>query len=155
MKPVEIRAPRPDDMHALARLKVEWARLDPPPSSAAQWAYADDLRSWLDRMGDRVVCRVAAAGGDLVGMAWMVVYDRVPDLMDKRRRTGDVQSVYVVPAKRGHGVGRALIGAICEEADARGIPRLTVHSTERAVPVYEAVGFSATTTLLERVRPRA
>jgi GNAT superfamily N-acetyltransferase len=147
---VEIRGPRPDELRALARLKIEWADIEPRPNKAGEWAYADDLAAWMDRMGDRALCRVAVSGGELVGMAWLVVFERVPDFTDRKRRTGDVQSVYVVPTRRGHGVARLLIAAICAEADRRGIPRLTVHSSTPAVALYEDAGFTNAPTLLSR-----
>lgn len=154
MKPFEVRAPRSEDMRPLARLKIEWAQLDARPDAAAEWAFADDLSSWMDRMGDRVVCRIAVLGGEaLVGMGWLVVSERVPDFADRRRRTGDVQSMYVVPGKRGHGIGRALLDALCAVADERGIPRVSVRSSPRAVPFYEAAGFAGGPTLLSRSRP--
>lgn len=149
-KPVEIRAPRSDELRALARLKIEWAGIDPQPDKAAEWAYADDLAAWMDRMGDRALCRVAVSGGELIGMAWLVVFERVPDFTDRKRRTGDMQSVYVVPTRRGHGVARLLIAAICEEADRRRIPRLMVHSSKPGVPLYEDAGFTSSPTLLDR-----
>ena len=153
MKPVEIRAPRSEDMRPLAQLKIEWAGVDPRPTAAAEWKYADDLASWMDRMGDRVLCRVAFVGDDLVGMSWLVVYDRVPDFEERKRKAGDVQSTYVVPRKRGHGIGTALVRSLCEEADRRGVPRLTVASSEAAVPVYEGAGFRPAATLLDRRLP--
>jgi GNAT superfamily N-acetyltransferase len=153
MKPFEIRAPRSEDLRALAHLKIEWARIDPRPDGAAEWAYADALSSWMDRMGDRVICRIAVLGGGLVGMGWLVVSERVPDFGDRKRRTGDVQSMYVVPAKRGHGIGRALLDALCAAADERGLPRVTVRSSPRAVPLYESAGFATGPTLLDRDRP--
>jgi GNAT superfamily N-acetyltransferase len=152
-KSVDIRAPRSDELRALARLKIEWANIDPVPDKADEWAYADDLAAWMDRMGDRALCRVAVAGGELIGMAWLVVFERVPDFLDRKRRTGDVQSVYVVPTRRGNGVARLLIEAICEEADRRGIPRLTVHSSTSGVPLYEDAGFTSAPTLLDRSAP--
>jgi GNAT superfamily N-acetyltransferase len=153
VKPVEIRAPRPDEMRALAQLKIEWAELDPPPSPAAVWKYADDLASWMDRMGDRAICRVAVMGDRLVGMTWLVIFERVPDFDERKRRTGDVQSTYVLPGKRGHGIGQALLDAVCAAADERGVPRVTVRSNEAAVPVYQAAGFTTAATLLERDAP--
>ncbi|WP_375388475.1 GNAT family N-acetyltransferase [uncultured Amnibacterium sp.] len=153
MKPVEIRAPRSEDMRALAQLKIEWAMIDPPPNGAAVWKFADDLASWLDRMGDRVICRVAAIGDELVGMTWLVVYERVPNFDARKRRAGDVQSTYVVPRRRGRGIGTALVRSVCDEADRRGIPRVTVASSAAAVPVYEAAGFQPAATLLDRHLP--
>jgi GNAT superfamily N-acetyltransferase len=153
MKPFEIRAPRSGELRQLAQLKIDWAGLDPRPDRAAEWAYADELSAWMDRMGERVLCRVAIMGDQLVGMAWLAVFERVPDFGDRRRKTGDLQSVYVVPGKRGHGIGLALIGALCTEADQRGIVRVTVRSSTPGIALYEAAGFRTGPTLLDRVRP--
>jgi GNAT superfamily N-acetyltransferase len=153
MKPFEIRAPRSDELRQLAQLKIDWAGLDPRPGKAAEWAYADELSAWMDRMGDRMLCRVAVMGGELVGMAWLVVFERVPDFGDRRRRTGDLQSVYVMPGKRGHGIGLALIEALTAEADRRGVQRLTVRSTTPGIALYEAAGFRPGPTLLDRRAP--
>jgi GNAT superfamily N-acetyltransferase len=153
MKPYEVRAPRSDELRQLAQLKIDWAGLDPRPDRAAEWTYADELAAWMDRMGDRVICRVAVSDGTLIGMAWLVVFERVPDFVQRKRRTGDLQSVYVVPAKRGHGVGLALVDALTAESDRRGIPRLTVHSSSPGIALYEAAGFHGAATLLHRDRP--
>ncbi|MGT2424591.1 N-acetyltransferase family protein [Amnibacterium kyonggiense] len=153
MKPYEVRAPRPDELRQLAQLKIDWAGLDPRPDRAAEWAYADELAAWMDRMGERMLCRVAVSGDALIGMAWLVVFERVPDFGDRKRRTGDLQSVYVVPGRRGHGVGLALVDALTAEADRRGVPRLTVHSGGPGVALYEAAGFRRVATLLHRDRP--
>jgi GNAT superfamily N-acetyltransferase len=150
MKPFAIRAPRQEELRRLAQLKIDWAGLDPRPGKAAEWAYADELSAWMDRMGDRMVCRVAVIGDDLVGMGWLVVFERVPDFGDRRRKTGDLQSVYVMPGKRGHGIGLALIDALCAEADRRGVARLTVHSSTPGIALYEAAGFRTGPTLLDR-----
>jgi ribosomal protein S18 acetylase RimI-like enzyme len=83
------------------------------------------------------------------------VSERVPDIGDRRRKKGDLQSVYVVPAKRGHGIGVAIVRALCAEADQRGIARLTVHSRTPAIDLYEAAGFRQAATLLYRDAPLA
>jgi GNAT superfamily N-acetyltransferase len=153
MKPFEIRAPRPDELRRLAQLKIDWAGLDPRPGKAAEWAYADQLSAWMDRMGDRMLCRVAVIGEDLIGMAWLVVFERVPDFGEVKRKTGDLQSVYVVPGKRGHGVGLALVSSLCAEADRRGVARLSVHSSSPGIALYEAAGFQRAATLLFRDAP--
>ena len=83
-------------------------------------------------------------------MAWLIIFERVPDIRDQRRRTGDLQSVFVRPAFRGAGVGRQLISGLVAFADELGIPRVTVSANSRAASLYESQGFVATPTLLER-----
>lgn len=150
MDPYEVRAPRSDELRQLAHLKIEWARLEVEPDRAAEWAYADDLAAWIDRMGDRMVCRVAVMGGTLIGMAWLVVFERVPDFLDRKRRTADLQSISVIPSTRGHGVGLALVDALCAEADRRGIPRVTVRSSTDGTALYRSAGFEPSAKLLDR-----
>jgi GNAT superfamily N-acetyltransferase len=82
------------------------------------------------------------------------VFDRVPNPDDLHRRSGDVQSVFVVPEHRGLGLGRRLMEAICNAADNVGIKKLTVDSSGEAVPFYEHIGFTRSHLLLQREKPR-
>lgn len=138
------------DRDGLAALKVLWAGLDEPIPADEVNGLGDDLVEWMRERGDSVVCRVAELDGRLVGMAWLVVFSRVPNLRASVRLTGDVQSVFVVAEHRGLGIGAALVASLCEEADARGVARVTVSSTPRATGLYRRAGFRAASTLLER-----
>jgi len=137
-----------DDAARLAVLKIEWAAAE--PSEPEREAFAQAMAEWMDRHRDDVVCAVAEVDGRLVGMAWMVVYDRVPDLGQIHRMSADVQSVYVRSPHRGLGIGRRLVGMLCDDADRRGIPRVTVHSSSRAISLYERAGFTRLPKLLAR-----
>ena len=57
------------------------------------------------------------------------------------RRGADIQSVYVVPEFRDAGVGTALLAALRQEARNRELEIVTVHSSERAVSLYQRGGF--------------
>ncbi len=81
-------------------------------------------------------------------MAWLALAARVPRPGRTGRLCGDVQSVYVVPEHRSAGVGVALVRALLQHAEALGLEHVTVHSSKRAVPVYERAGFAATRELL-------
>jgi len=67
-----------------------------------------------------------------------------------RRLSADIQSVYVVPMERGAGLGGALVSALVAAANGLGIERVTVHSSTRAVSVYERAGFASSPKLLEQ-----
>jgi GNAT superfamily N-acetyltransferase len=82
-------------------------------------------------------------------MAWLMHADRVPGVTNPDRRMGDVQSVYVVPELRNRGVGAQLMSAVWAEARNRELEFVTVHSSERAVPMYERAGFRAGQNWLE------
>jgi GNAT superfamily N-acetyltransferase len=76
-----------------------------------------------------------------VGMAWLMVAERVPTPRRRSRWSGDIQSVYVVPELRNGGVGAALLDAVLAEARRLDLEHVTVHSSDRAVPFYQRVGF--------------
>jgi GNAT superfamily N-acetyltransferase len=146
---VMIRAATMDDAPRLASLKVVWANRGPAaPDDLAQ--FTSDLGSWMQARGDSLLARVAEHGDDLVGMAWLVIFDRVPDLADRHRVAADVQSVFVLPAFGHLGVGRRLVSSLLDAADQRQIPRITVSSNAAAHPLYRGVGFESVPGLLER-----
>jgi ribosomal protein S18 acetylase RimI-like enzyme len=66
------------------------------------------------------------------------------------RRTGDLQSVYVLPELRNSGVGTALLDAVLADAGARELGHLTVHSAEQAIPYYRRAGFAVDGRWLQR-----
>jgi GNAT superfamily N-acetyltransferase len=76
-----------------------------------------------------------------VGIAWLMVAERVPTPARWHRRYGDVQSVYVVPERRNSGTGAALLKVVLAEARVSGLEHVTVHSSVHAVPLYERVRF--------------
>lgn len=147
-----IREATPADLESLADLKVQWASLTYLPSTEERAEFARALVEWIDSMGDSLVCRVAEVNGALVGMAWMVIFERVPDIHNRKRLAGDIQSVFVASEYRGRGIGLALVRAVCETADILGIPRVTVSANEQAAPLYSRAGFTPSPILVERRR---
>jgi GNAT superfamily N-acetyltransferase len=143
------------DVRAVAELKEQWAALPGPASPEQRRRFAEILGRWIDRQGASLIARVADHQGELVGMAWLVAFERVPNIDQTVRLTGDIQSVYVAPAYRGAGVGRALVASLLEAADARGIERITVSANHAAAPLYVQLGFRSDDLLLERRRPPA
>ena len=84
---------------------------------------------------------LAETAGEVIGMAWLMVADRVPYPGHRLRRSGDVQSVYVVPELRDTGIGASLLAAVLDKAQELDLEHVTVHSTDRAVSFYRRVGF--------------
>ena len=145
-----VRPAASTDLESLAALKEEWAAMGAPATAVERAEFVQSLEHWMGERGESVVCLVAELEGRLIGMAWMVVFERVPDIRDRRRLTGDIQSVFVRPDYRGAGVGRELIRRLVAVADERAIPRVTVSANPRAASLYESQGFAVTPTLLER-----
>jgi GNAT superfamily N-acetyltransferase len=140
----------PRDLESLAALKEEWAALAAPATAAERGEFVSSLERWMAERGESVVCLVAELEGSLIGMAWLIIFERVPNVRDFRRRTGDIQSVFVRPHFRGAGVGGRLISGLVGVADEMGIPRVTVSANARSASLYQSQGFVATPTLLER-----
>ncbi|MBR7832556.1 GNAT family N-acetyltransferase [Actinospica durhamensis] len=114
-------------------------------------AFAAQLGAWWAAHQDSHLAFVARVGGpEIVGMAWVALVPRVPRPGATSRLSADVQSVFVLPEQRGHGIGSALVEAAAAHAERVGSIRVTVHSGRRAVPVYERLGFEASRRLLQR-----
>jgi GNAT superfamily N-acetyltransferase len=137
---IAIRRGTAQDAPALARLRWQW---DKRPGTVDQATFVEFFAAWVVDHLPTHLPFVAEVDGRLAGMAWLMLPDRVPSVSNLDRRFGDVQSVYVVPELRDRGVGAALMAAVIAEARARELEFVTVHSSERAVPMYERAGFRA------------
>lgn len=93
---------------------------------------------------------LAVRGGQTIGWAW-IGYERVylPPLGRDIRLdsgTGYLYDAYVRPAERRRGIGRALVGVRCQQADARGLDRLLSHvltGNEASLRSLRQYGFDA------------
>jgi len=101
-------------------------------------AYAD----WVAAHAATHLPFVAEVDGFVVGVAWLLLAERVPGNESLDRWYGDVQSVMVREDYRNNGVGGALMAAILAEARTRCLLHVTVHSGRRAVDFYLRNGFS-------------
>lgn len=79
----------------------------------------------------------AVSDGHIVGVAMLAIRDTV----------GWIGGVGVIPAKRGEGIGRAMMTYLLEQAEKRGIKRLyleVIEQNQRAFKLYESLGFTIT-----------
>ncbi|MGH1550949.1 GNAT family N-acetyltransferase [Leifsonia poae] len=104
--------------------------------------FAERFAEWAATHGGHE-CFVAVADDQVVGMMWLAVMDRVPSARRFERASGDLQCAFVVPDRRNAGIGGRLIGAVLARAAELGLERVTVHSSPRAIPVYERHGFTS------------
>lgn len=137
-----------DDAAGLARLRWVWRTtergefgLSPPDFEAA-------FREWWSRRESGHSAYIAEVDGAAVGMAWLAVFDRIPQPRQLERLAGNVQSVFVLEDFRNRGIGQALVAAAIAEARARGLGYLIVHPSDRAFPLYRRLGFAETGQLL-------
>jgi len=137
---VRVRKAGLEDAAALARLRAEGtggSAADPLTDS-----FVVSFPDWMRDHRDSHVPFLAEDGREAVGMAWLMLAERVPGPGEAVRRCGDVQTVYVVPRLRGRGIGTALLAAVRAEARERGLEHVTVHANARAEPLYRRSGFT-------------
>jgi GNAT superfamily N-acetyltransferase len=147
---MQIARAEAEDAAELARL-VWLDTCDDIPSAFDVEAFAQELATWWtshDRTHHAFVAR--QFGAHLCGMAWVAVVPRVPRPGQAARISADIQTVFVEEAHRGVGIGSALVHAAAEYATSLGATRVTVHSSRKAVPVYERLGFDSSRRLLQR-----
>jgi GNAT superfamily N-acetyltransferase len=105
---------------------------------------ADDVEERLERLrvvGDRVF--VAELDGEVVGLAHL----QVTPAIERDRPAGKLGALIVDEARRGRGIGRALVEAVEREARLRGCELVFLTTSERrddAHAFYERVGFEQT-----------
>lgn len=136
-----IEAATSDDVAALALLKLRDELSDHSSSHTAD-EFATDLAQWWTAHRHSHFAFVARTDdGDIVGAAWIALLPRVPRPGVIHRFSADVQSVFVLPEHRGHGIGAALVTAAYEHAIAAGAAKIVVSSSEGAVSLYRRLGF--------------
>jgi GNAT superfamily N-acetyltransferase len=97
---------------------------------ADEWG---DRRSWFDFALGSPACHVvvAEAAGDVVGTGVATVNGPV----------AWIGTIWVAPAHRRHGLGRALTQGVIDAAATAGARTLVLVSTDRGRPLYEGLGF--------------
>jgi GNAT superfamily N-acetyltransferase len=120
---------------------------DAPYAFASSYALECDrpLERWEEiaaesEAGEAGVVFVATAGTPFVGMAGGYLHREDPDL-------AGVWGTWVAPEARGRGIGERLVEPVVEWARVRGMSRVELSVTERAVAantLYRRLGFTAT-----------
>jgi ribosomal protein S18 acetylase RimI-like enzyme len=133
---LEVRLATAVDAPALARLLHDFNREFGDPAPAVEWL--TDRLGQLIETGE-VTALLAGAGPD--GLA---VLRFRPSLWTAGLECY-LAELYVVPARRGRGLGRALMDAVIELARSRGADHIELNTeeTDRAArALYESLGFS-------------
>ena len=132
-----IRPAVPDDVPAILDLIRELAAYEREPD--AVHATADGLRAALFGPSPAVFCHVAEAGGELAGCAvWFLNFSTWLG-----RHGIYLEDLYVRPAYRGQGLGRALLGTLAALAAERGYGRVewwVLDWNEPAHTFYRSLG---------------
>lgn len=143
-----------EDLPALAQLKWQDVPRDLTAGRSLD-TYIAELGDWWQAHARTHVAFVARAEEDdrIVGAAWVALVPRVPRPGAVDRISADIQSVFVLPEHRGRGAGRGLVAAACAHAVSVGAERITVHSSEAAVGLYQKLGFADSPRLRQFLAP--
>ncbi|WP_158889377.1 GNAT family N-acetyltransferase [Amycolatopsis anabasis] len=161
MTPIGIRLAEESHLAAVAELRWRWELEYGGPQAVPRDDFVRHFVAWARENASSHRCLVVVRGEVVLGMAWLAIIRRVPTPRALERASGDVQSVYVVPEERDSGLGGRLIKAILELGRQLGLERVTVHSSDRAIPAYARHGFAHSPRLLQAKvvqtdrRPRA
>jgi GNAT superfamily N-acetyltransferase len=132
-----IRPARPEDVPAIVGLVRELAAYERSPESAV--ATEEGFREALFGAAPAVFCHVAEAGGEVVGFAlWFLNFSTWLG-----RHGVYLEDLYVQPAHRGTGLGRALLETLVALARERGYGRVewvVLDWNEPAQAFYRTLG---------------
>lgn len=146
---MDVRVATHQDVPDLARLVWLHAAPDEQARQSVD-SFAVDLGEWWTSHDHSHLAFVASdTESGIVGMAWLALLPRVPRPGATDRRSADIQSVFVLLDERGRGIGSALIRAAAEHAQRLGAKRVTVSSSDKAVALYERLGFASVRHLLQ------
>lgn len=133
---ITVRRWRRSDASGLLKLFRDTVRrvnaADYTPEQIGAWASeAITPEEWEARFAGRFTL-VAEAEGEPIGFAEL-------------EPGGRIDRLYVSADHQRRGIGHALLAALISEAEARGLPLLTVEASLTAKPFFEAHGFSVIT----------
>ncbi len=117
-------------------------------------AMAAPFRTWLEERlaEERYFGFMAERDGRVIGGVGLMVIDWPPHtshpLQDRR---GYVLNMYVEPDCRGAGLARALMRAAEDRFRAMGIEFLVLHASDAGRPIYESLGWQASSEMAKRL----
>ena len=133
---MRVREVGPDDWVVWRLLRQRSLTQDPQAFAASveNWTGDQDREeNWRSRLAEPGACFVAEHGAAPVGMVAM----RPNDEDDGQQ----LISMWVVPAARGRGVGRALVGRVIAAAAGRPLWLRVLDGNATAIRLYERCGF--------------
>jgi GNAT superfamily N-acetyltransferase len=95
-------------------------------------------------------CWVADDHGTIVATVWLGLFEKIPNPVAEPEMHGYVSNLYVLPDRRGHGTGGALLAAAMHACDARRVDAVILWPTPESRSLYERHGFAVRDDLMER-----
>ena len=140
---ISIREARLDEVETVVMLRVRMAEEnDGQPLSPALVAAT---RRWLRENTERGIMRswLAYDGDMLTGTVSVRIRDASPREHDLAGKEAYVHNLFVEPAYRSRGIGRALMQTLLDWCQANGFARIALRASTMGRPLYEKLGFAA------------
>jgi len=138
----------PGDEEEIIRLRHQmafavWGVEAPPADDVHHVAALKKARLWLES-GERTVCFVIDApdGEGLAASAIGAVDERLPSYRNPSGLSGYVYGVCTDERYRRRGYSRLVMQALLDWYTAQGVPRVELHASEYAEPLYRELGFN-------------
>lgn len=142
---IAVRRAGRGDIESLIRLRLDYFRLSEGAlSPGEEGRVAKSLSVYLDQNIDtgRFAAFLAEIGGNLVGCAFLTIWERPGGPAFTAGRVGTVMNVLTYPQYRRRGVGRRLMEAVIEAGKIAGLSNLDLLATGDGRPLYHKLGFT-------------
>ncbi|KXP07819.1 GNAT family N-acetyltransferase [Tsukamurella pseudospumae] len=138
------------DASRVAALRTAWSATSGEGPVPDDDTLTDRIREWweYDRRTVFLAGEYSLTGGGVSGMISLHEYRRMPTPGADSSSWGYVGHLFVFPAVRREGYGRALIDAVQQEARTRGYRRLVVAPSDMAAGLFHRNGFRAADELM-------
>lgn len=120
----------------------------PEPTAGEVEEFAGALRTWVQQEQQHRTFYLVHLGQELIGMASMLAYRRMPKPGTAPGVWCYVGNLYVEARHRGAGVGQRLLTAMLDDAREWGAVRAVLSPSARSVPLYRRTGFGDADDLL-------
>ena len=85
---------------------------------------------------------LAEVGETIVGTSGMVFYRVPPTYQNIYGKSAYLMNMYTLPEYRKQGIGTNLLQCIMDEAQKRGVVKITLNASAMGKPLYEKYGFT-------------
>lgn len=88
-----------------------------------------------------VMCYLAIEEDKIISTVILCIYDVIPKELNDTGKVGYIFSVYTLKEYRGQGLAKNLMRRTIEVAKERGVKEIFLNAEEKAVPLYNSLGF--------------
>ncbi len=146
---MNVRLATPADIGVLAQFRAAWTQ-ENAGHQIEDPEYGDAFAAWFAAEQHQRVTWIGESDGRASGMVNLLVFTRMPRPAITLSRWGYLANLYVDPTARNSGLGRQLLDACTQYADAHDFVRILLSPSERSVPLYARAGFGPATDIMIR-----